>query len=241
MEAYRGGDPRAFRALHERLTPRLHSVILGYVRERSVASDLLQTALLKAHVARERFETREDPDASVRVWYTAIARNVALDHLRAQTRARRHLADGVEVDGADLRPGVEAMVEDAQREAEVTARVQAALEQLSKSQREVIELHKLQGLPMSEVASRLAAREGAIRVRAHRAYRALAALLGAAPRDHAESSVETRAARAAKRRDVRSQGDPGGAPEGGAADPGLALGAPASVEMRTPEAEVDDV
>jgi RNA polymerase sigma factor (sigma-70 family) len=60
---------------------------------------------------------------------------------------------------------------------EMAARVQAALAALPAGQREVVELHKLQGMSMAEVAERLAIREGAVRVRAHRAYKALAAWL----------------------------------------------------------------
>ena len=54
------------------------------------------------------------------------------------------------------------------------ARAFAALAQLPAGQREIVELHKFQGLSMSEIATRLKIREGAVRVRAHRAYKALA-------------------------------------------------------------------
>jgi RNA polymerase sigma-70 factor (ECF subfamily) len=59
--------------------------------------------------------------------------------------------------------------------------VRDAIARLPAGQREVVELHKLRGMSMAEVAERLRLREGAVRVRAHRAYKALARLL--APRD----------------------------------------------------------
>ena len=58
-------------------------------------------------------------------------------------------------------------------------RVRVAIAQLPSGQREVVELHKLQGMSMAQVSQRLQIREGAARVRAHRGYKALARLLGA--------------------------------------------------------------
>ena len=58
-------------------------------------------------------------------------------------------------------------------------RVRAAIEQLPPGQREVLTMHKLQGMTMAQVAEALQIREGAVRVRAHRGYKNLAKLLGA--------------------------------------------------------------
>ena len=38
-------------------------------------------------------------------------------------------------------------------------------------------MHKLSGMPMAEISDRLGVRPGALRVRAHRAYKALARML----------------------------------------------------------------
>ena len=61
---------------------------------------------------------------------------------------------------------------------EIAKRVHAALAGLPAAQREIVEMHKLAGLSMAEIATRLQIREGAVRVRAHRAYKALARALG---------------------------------------------------------------
>lgn len=55
--------------------------------------------------------------------------------------------------------------------------VRAAIAQLPLKLREVVELHRLKGMPMAEIAARLQVREGTLRVRAHRAYKARARLL----------------------------------------------------------------
>jgi RNA polymerase sigma-70 factor (ECF subfamily) len=55
--------------------------------------------------------------------------------------------------------------------------VHAALAKLPSSQREVVELHYFEERPYKEVAEILGTSEGAVRVRAHRAYTTLKALL----------------------------------------------------------------
>lgn len=187
MERYVDGDPSAFSELHDRLRPRLRGLLLKVARDEAAVDDLVQLTLLKAHLARDRFALQGgDPDGAVLAWYFAIGRNVALDFLRERYRGQRRQADpaaprdAVEQlpDGA-LDP--EALGERREHEAEIVARVREAIAQLPAGQREVVELHKLRGMSMAEVAERLQVREGAVRVRAHRAYKALARLL--APRE----------------------------------------------------------
>ena len=184
MERYLDGDSRAFAQLHALLTPRLRGLLTKLVRDVATAEDLLQATLLKAHLAREGFVARgPDPDAGVHAWYATIARNLALDHLRGQTRERRRRDDaGPEDPIADLAtdlPSVEEWQVDRDTAAEIARRVHTALAALPAAQREIVELHKLSGLSMAEIAGRLQIREGAVRVRAHRAYKALARALGA--------------------------------------------------------------
>lgn len=183
MDRYLDGDGRAFAQLHTLLTPRLRGLLTKLVRDAATAEDLLQATLLKAHLARAGFVLRgADPDAGVQAWYATIARNLALDHLRGQTRERRRQGDQGEDPIADLAtdlPSVEEWQVDRDTAAEIAQRVRTALERLPAAQREIVELHKLSGLSMAEIANRLQIREGAARVRAHRAYKALARALGA--------------------------------------------------------------
>lgn len=178
IDAYVDGDARAFGRLHDRLAPRLKRLLVGLVRDASLADDLVQVTFLKAHLARDRFEVRRgDPDVAVQAWYSAIARNVGLDHLRDAARARERTS-GADVDSVqDPHLAPEAAAIDREEAVEVIERVHAAIAALPVSQQEVIELHKLRGLSMAEIAEKLQIREGALRVRAHRAYRALAKAL----------------------------------------------------------------
>lgn len=182
MERYIDGDKRAFAELHRRLEPRLRGFLIKMVRDEGACDDLVQLTLLKAHLARERFRLPSgDPDGAVQGWYFAIARNVAMDDLRERYRAGRRRAPTDAQDPlfelADDSLTVEELGTEVEREQQIVEDVRAAIAQLPASQREVVELHKLRGMSMAEIAARLEVREGAVRVRAHRAYKALARLL----------------------------------------------------------------
>lgn len=182
MERYIDGDRRAFSLLHRRLAPRLRGFLTKLVRDDNAVDDLVQLTLLKAHLARERFKLQGgDPDGAVQGWYFAISRNVAMDYLRNKYRGDQRRAAGDDGDSVtelpDRAPNPEQLGQQRQEEAEVIERVREAVVRLPPGQREVVELHKLRGMSMAEIAERLQIREGAVRVRAHRAYKALARLL----------------------------------------------------------------
>ena len=189
MDRYIDGDPQAFARLHAALGPRLRGFLMKLVRDEATVDDLLQLTFLKAHLARDRFKLQGgDPDGAVQGWYFAIARNVAMDHLRARGRRDRRHVDLAGQKGESERPqlelrdqgdSIEQLAVETERAAEIVDEVRAAIANLPASQREVVELHKLRGLSMAEVAARLQIREGAARVRAHRGYKALARMLGA--------------------------------------------------------------
>lgn len=189
MDRYIDGDPQAFARLHAALGPRLRGFLMKLVRDEATVDDLLQLTFLKAHLARDRFDLQGgDPDGAVQGWYFAIARNVALDHLRARGRRARRQVDlagqagereRLQLELPDTGESIEQLAIETEQAAAIVDDVRAAIAKLPASQREVVELHKLRGLSMAEVADRLQIREGAARVRAHRGYKALARMLGA--------------------------------------------------------------
>ena len=199
MARYVAGDEAAFAELYIAIAPKVRARLSRMVHDPVLVDDLLQLTFLRAHLARERFESLPSAaDRAIEAWYLSIARNVALDHLREHyRRERRHALVAARGDTAGLGlPEPQANVEELglalEREMETAREVQAAVERLPSGQRDVIRLHKLQGLPMAQVAERLHVREGAVRVRAHRAYKNLAELLaprfGAATADLADAA-----------------------------------------------------
>lgn len=187
MERYLDGDQHAFRQLFDRLAPQVRAQIRGKISDPATAEDLLQQTFMKAHGARERFATPAgtDPDRAVAVWYSAIARNATIDHLRRIYRERAVKLDTGGDAALDLldslrdtSPSSEDRAIEREQQHGLAARIRAALSSLPSNQREVVTMHKLQGRPMAEIAEELGIREGTLRVRAHRGYKALASALG---------------------------------------------------------------
>lgn len=192
MQGYIDGDDRAFTEMYRRLKPRLLGLIRRRVSNREAARDLAQVVFARAHRARARFVTPpgRDRDRAVWTWYAAIARNASTDFLR---RGYSQRARGVQVNAMGATDPIELLEDDSQnpeerilhadREEQIRARVRNAIARLPPAQREVVRLHKLDGLSMREISSRLHVREGTLRVRGHRAYKALVARLSS-PHDN---------------------------------------------------------
>lgn len=187
MEQYLDGDERAFASLYERLSPLVRGQIRSKVSNQATAEDLVQATFMKAHGARERFATPEgaSPDRAVAVWYSTIARNATIDHLRRVYRERAVKLDTAGEDTVELLeslrdplPDGEAVAVDQERQLGIASKIRQALAGLPQSQREVVTMHKLDGLTMAEISEKLGVREGTLRVRAHRGYKALAEMLG---------------------------------------------------------------
>ncbi|MCG3173197.1 MAG: RNA polymerase sigma factor CarQ [Myxococcota bacterium] len=172
MIRYCDGDPSALAPLHAEMAPRLRAFLLKRVRDPDLAEDLVQVTFLKIHMARDRFDPGDGGPGVVEAWCFAIARNAALDALRSRQRLNARLIS----DEDAPEPGFAEWVE-RETDASLHHVVREAMEQLSPSQREIIDLHKLQELSMAEIAQRLGVNEGAVRVRAHRAYQRLKEVL----------------------------------------------------------------
>ena len=170
MMAHLAGDPAAFQTLFTRLAPAIHGFFLRAFGNRAVADDLLQTTFLKMHRARRQWHQ----DKRLKPWLFSIAARVRLDELRRRYALREDLdPEGVEraaeEQATDLPdPGVAA---------DVKARVHAAIERLPESQRTVVHLHRFEGLTFAEIAEILGTTEGAVKLRAFRAYAELRKLL----------------------------------------------------------------
>lgn len=179
MERYVGGDESACTSLYRILAPHVRRQIRSSLGDDSLLEDLVQDTFIKAHVARFGFDTARLHGGSNGVvsWYCAIARNAAISELRRRTSGPRLLAQWSTVD-PDLLTSEQLDVESLALTIEHHCRsrdaIHGTLARLPKSQRRVIELHKLCELSMREVAQQLGIRPGAARVRAHRAYRAMA-------------------------------------------------------------------
>ncbi len=165
MAAAQGGDRVAYDRLLRSLLPLLRSFVRRQVADPSAGEDLVQEVLLSIHRARHTFH----PERPFAPWWRAIARNAIVDWLRTRGRRREQGLDGVEVVAeTPFEPGEETLS---------PALVQA-LEMLPPNQRQAVELIHVHGLSVAEAADRVGVSAGALKVRAHRGYRALRKRLG---------------------------------------------------------------
>ena len=160
MARYQQGDFAAAAALVECATPQLHRFFLAQLGSRSDAEDLLQETWLRIHKVRHTHR----PGEPVLPWLYAIARHIRVDHYRKVVRigaGARELE--VMARTAPAGPGPFDSVHN----------LDALLAPLSAGEREVVEMLKVAGMSLDEVARATSSSVGSVKQKAHRAYKKL--------------------------------------------------------------------
>ena len=171
MERYAAGDDTAFAELYDHVAPRLYAYLLRRTRERERAEDLAQQTLLHMHRARGRFI----PGASVLPWMYAIAHRLLIDTVRRDGRIVLAPGDQGEEPVAVCPEG---QADEQVYAAQLARRVDDELSRLPESHRVAWEMVRQEGLSMAQAAEALGTTVAAVKLRAHRAYQALRAVLG---------------------------------------------------------------
>jgi RNA polymerase sigma-70 factor (ECF subfamily) len=165
MDRYALGDDAAFAELYDLIGPKLLTFLERYAG--NAAEDLVQQTFLQMHCARESYVT----GAPVLPWAFAIARRLAIDSFRK--RKREILDSGACEDIlADF-----GLPDDALRSKRAAQIIHRTLEELPEAQRAAFELVKYDGLSFAQAAEVLGTTVMAVRLRAHRTYKALRAAL----------------------------------------------------------------
>jgi RNA polymerase sigma-70 factor (ECF subfamily) len=165
MASYQGGDLAAATALIHRLSPQLHRFFAVQFAHRGQADDLLQETWLRIHRVRHTYRA----GAPVLPWFYAIARHICVDHYR---KARRTTAREQDLEGI---PEVAAPMPAVSREG---PDLETLLSALPESQREVVEMLKIAGMSLDEVARATSSTVGSVKQKAFRAYEKLRGLMG---------------------------------------------------------------
>jgi len=168
MLASSDGDAAAYRTLLERLGGQLRAYFKGQLncinRGAVEAEDLVQEALLAVHTHRHTY----DPSQLFTPWVYAIARYKFIDYLR-RTKVS---AKDVPVNETD-----ELTARDDRGQVESSLDLDRLLMGLSPKVKQIIQYVKLDGLSVSEAATRCGMSESAIKVSVHRGLKALALLI----------------------------------------------------------------
>lgn len=155
------GDIDALHFLYVRYADSVQGYVRSIVGSHHEAEDVTQNVFAKLMTAIRRYEPRSVPFSA---WILRVARNAALDHVRA-----RRLIPFEEV-----RTSEEGYEEGAFDRMES---LREALERLPSEQREVLVLRHVAGLSPGEIAERLHKSEGSIHGLHHRGRGALRAAL----------------------------------------------------------------
>lgn len=173
MDRHAEGDHAAFGELYDLLAPRLLAYFSRHLQGREHAEDLVQHTLLNMHRARAHFVRGSD----VVPWAFAIGRRLLIDTQRRQKN--EVLFENEE----ESRQALDSRVERGERPDELVAaqqlaeRLQHEISRLSEPQRAAYALVRQDGLSIAEAAKVLGTTTGAVKLRAHRAYEALRAVL----------------------------------------------------------------
>ena len=175
MDRYAEGDDAAFAELARGLTPRLRAFLLRVSGSPELADDLTQETFLRIHRARGSFAR----GSAVVPWAYAIGRNCFVSHARAKkTRLSRNTLDVTTIEvasGPDT--NAEATLA-AQQSARIVSQTLAAM---PVANREAFVLIRYEGMSVATAAQLVGVSEGALKLRAFRAYEMLRAALKEPP------------------------------------------------------------
>ncbi len=182
------GDDRALASLFEAFGDLVHTVALAVVRDHADANDVTNFTFAKAWRERERFDLER---GTLNAWLTTIARNRALDVVRARSRREKTVARYVreseypacgEGDRPSPAPDALRLLE----EAELRDVLRVALSALPAAQRTVIELAYLGDHSHTDVSVQLGVPLGTVKTRARTGLRRMREVLAQDARFHRE-------------------------------------------------------
>lgn len=165
LQQAQAGDRAAYQRFLVDARELIRALLQERLRSNATLDDVLQEVLLSIHRSRHSY----DPERPIGPWIRAIALNRLRDFGRA--RKRQQARASAELDWES------SIRQLAAPDASATTFLRGALEMLSESQREVIWLLKFEGYSVAEIADVTGRSVSAVKVTAHRGYRALRARL----------------------------------------------------------------
>lgn len=150
------GDRDALRFLYVSYSDNIYGYVRSIIHDEHEAEDVTQHVFAKLMTTLVKYDDRGVPFFA---WLLRLARNVAIDHLRAN-----RLIPSEDVFDPDVGGGPDL---------EQPHMVQAALDTLPGEQRQVVILRHVVGLTPGEIADRMGRSEGSVHGLHHRGRRAL--------------------------------------------------------------------
>ena len=155
----------AFRCIYDQFESKLYGIAYGVTRDRTLAADAVHDAFMELWRHAGRFDPeRGGPD----VWLISFVRYRALDSLRHRRRMREVSDDGMP-ERADDGPDALAYLSHSSD----SAALHGCLATLDVDRRKLLSLAFLEGLPHTELATRLHVPVGTVKSTIRRSLRSL--------------------------------------------------------------------
>ncbi len=138
-------DRAAFRQLYERTSAKLFGVALRILRDRAETEEAIQEIYVKIWQKADRYVAGQYSPIS---WLVAVARNHALDRVRAKRPVNEDIDAALDI--ADLGPSPERQAEQAQE----SARIASCLATLEPDRADAVRGAYLDGFSYEELAQR---------------------------------------------------------------------------------------
>ncbi|HKE24027.1 MAG TPA: sigma-70 family RNA polymerase sigma factor [Bryobacteraceae bacterium] len=155
-------DPQALAELYDRYGGIVFRLILRMVRDSGTAEDLVQETFLRVWNRAGGFDGER---GAVGPWLLAVARNRAIDHLRARGGRAENTIELNEIEN----PALFAAAASDPLHFDLARHVKRALGRLTPQQREAIELAYFEGMSQTEIAERMGQPLGTVKTWMRRA------------------------------------------------------------------------
>jgi RNA polymerase sigma-70 factor (ECF subfamily) len=151
LERLRDGDNTAMAELYDRYFDRVYSLVFNQVdRNKEIAEDIVQETFLAALKSAKGFKGR----SSAYTWLCSIAYHKVADHYRRQSRERKRMVSGIDVDTVDdeENPGRQPQPDSLIESAETRQVVNEALSRLPWDYRQVLILKYVEEMSVQEIS-----------------------------------------------------------------------------------------
>ena len=165
IEQVAAGDQAAFRTLYQKTTSRFFAIAILIVRDRDLASDVLQECYLKIWKRAGQFDARK---GTPNTWLASIVRNHALDEVRKRKRQPPTVdVHDLEIATSDVDQLSHMVFKDE------VARLKKRLQGLEPERRQIFYLAYFGGMSRKELGHRFQRPEGTIKTWLHRSVKQL--------------------------------------------------------------------
>jgi RNA polymerase sigma-70 factor (ECF subfamily) len=165
LARFQAGDPEAVARVYRAYGRLVYAVAYKVLGHRALAEEATQETFVKAWRAAARIDPERDLDG----WLVTIARRVAIDIHRRESRQTAFSFDVVSADDLGLTaPGI------ALEDCIDLWEVRRAVSELPAEEREIVRLQHFEGLTHAQIAQRLALPLGTVKSRSFRAHKRLA-------------------------------------------------------------------